>query len=473
MLAAAVLGLLLTTPSLEARTKHHAKKKMKIVFDGSEPAAPKGELGDEIVQPRSSDRAFAEPGTVVRLRGSSVDDIWKKNKMASRTHAKARAERPFEGRSESAAVVEENPDLMEPVATGTIEAPASQRSSSKTLLAANPSLDEASLGLFKKSKPSPAAPKVTKAVAKVETIRPLPTPIMEFEDVKPLPVAPARKLVMQSPRAVAPKSRIYLRNIQPVVSANSLAIRAYSNEPPDFKFNFAFENTTSMGRKYELETPGGRNYLMKNEIFVGTTHASGWGAKLSLDYVATSNDDSKKDVHEMADPSVIVEHPSLFKNRDVNIYGQARYFLPVAADSKAKSLQQLAYYLFTDMQLVEQLSLTNSFNLRYYIQASYADADSFSLVTNTTEVSRKFDWFGVGFGQRTQIESHQATSPGTSVEVYPLLSFLGISNTVIQAKLYIPLIVSGLVNGPPGSSSGPSSGGLSGAQVEFFARIAF
>ncbi len=498
LLAAAVVGLLLTTPSLEARTKkqstkkahRHSKKKMKIVFDGSAPEDQKGELGDEVVQPHSTDRRIAEPGSVVHMRGSSVEDLWKKNKLVSRTHAKARAE-------QNATSVEENPDLIEPVSTAAIEEPASLRSSAKTVLAENLSVNESLLGSFKTTKPSALSHKklakqTTKQttaalmpvglppaemypsqsrpvsdpemikVANAETVTPLPAPIMEFEDVKPV------KRVQR--KAV---SRIYLRNVQPVVSSNSLATHAYLNAPSDFKFNFAFENTTTVGRKYELEAPGGRNYLMKNEIFVGTTHSSEWGAKISFDYVVTSNDDSNRDIHEMGDPSLIVEHPAIFKTRDVNVHGQIRYFVPAATTSKAKSLQQFAYYLIADMQLIGQLSLANIFVPRYYVQTTYADSDAFSLVTDTTEVSRKFDWFGAGVGQRTQVESHQATSPGSSVEVYPFLSFLGISNTIISAKLYIPLIGSGIVNGAPGSSSGPTTSGLSGAQAEFLARIAF
>jgi hypothetical protein len=522
MLAAAVLGLLLTTPSIEARTrhqakshaksqsihqaKHHAKKKMKIVFDGSEPASPQGELGDEIVQPLASDRKFVEPGALVQMRGSSVDELWKKNKLASRTHAKARAEK-------NADFVDENPDLIEPVAFREIETPASLRSSEKTVLVDNPSLDESALGSFQTSQSSAQRVKIAKSqkvgkiapkklarmktlasktasnspnetfsaqtrpalvpekpafvpemyeIAKAETIAPLPTPIIEFDEVKP---------VARVKRKAA--SRISLRKVRPVAPSNSLATRATSNEPSEFKFNFAFENTTTLGRKYELEAPGGRNYLMKNEIFVGAAHSSEWGAKISLDYVATSNDDATKDSHEMGDPSLIVEHPSIFKNRDVNIRGQIRYFLPVATTSKAKGLQQFAYSLIAEMQLVEQLSLVNIFVPRYYLQATYADTDAFSLVSDSTEVSRTFDWFGAGLGQRTQVESHQAISPGTSVEVYPFLSFLRISNAIIEAKYYIPLISSGLVNGAPGSSSGPTTGGFSGAQAEFFARLSF
>jgi hypothetical protein len=492
-LAAAVLGLLLTTPSIEARTasKHASKsshkktskskpkkkptrKKMKIVFDGSAPTASDGELGDEIVQPRASDRQFSDSRAVVRLRGGSVDDLWKKSKEKTISRDD-----------------EENPDLIEPVSYGEADAPASKRSKKPTTIALGDSVDESALASFKtSSKTSPASkshakPKVTAvATASNQTRPPViedTLPELDFDDVKPVPhkslqiveAQPTRVRPLSAAKAepaTASQSKIYLRNVQPVARSST---RLTSETPSEFKFNFAFENTTSMGRKYELETPGGRNYMMKNEVFLGIGHSSGWGAKVAANYIATSNDDATKDIREMGDPSIIVSHPSIYKSIDIDIYGQGRYYLPVAQDSRQKGLQHFAYYLLTDVQLIEGLTLHNEFVPRYYLQAQYADSDAFGLIYDHTEVSKRFDFFRIGLGQRTQIESHQAISPGTSVEIYPFADLLAISNTVIQAKLYIPLVATGVVNGAPGSPSGPSGSGLSNLQAEFFARLSF
>jgi hypothetical protein len=495
ILAAAVLGLLLTTPSLEAKTHKKSKhKKMKIVFDGNESAAPRGELGDEVAQPRSGLRSLAEPNSVVRLRGSSIDALWEKSKTASRAKPKVND-------------AEENPDLMEPMGAVQIETPASSRSNNTaSLLEAKTSVDESALSTFKKSKKKssrkkqliaktdrPAklplksvarreSPVVTSKptvslqtraaelppvtlTATADTIQPLPEPIMEFEDVK-------SKITSTRPVTRTLPNRSSSRSSRPV-SSNSLATRVSSIEPSDFKFNFAFENTTSLGRKYELETAGGRNFMMKNEFFIGTSHSSSWGAKVSAAYVSTSNDDSKKDVREMGDPSVIIVHPSIYKSRDINIFGQVRYFVPIAETSRTASLQQFAYYLTADAQLVEQLTLTNTFAPRFYYQAAYADTDAFSLLFDSTEISRRFDWFRAGLGQRTQIESHEVVAPGTSAELYPFADFLGLPNTILEAKVYVPILVNGLVNGAPGAPMGPTAAGFSNLQAEFFARISF
>jgi hypothetical protein len=469
ILAAAVLGLLLTTPSLEAKTHKKSKhKKMKIVFDGNESAAPRGELGDEVAQPRSGLRSLAEPNSVVRLRGSSIDALWEKSKTASRAKPKVND-------------AEENPDLMEPMGAVQIETPASSRSNNTaSLLEAKTSVDESALSTFKKSKKKssrkkqliaktdrPAklplksvarreSPVVTSKptvslqtraaelppvtlTATADTIQPLPEPIMEFEDVK-------SKITSTRPVTRTLPNRSSSRSSRPV-SSNSLATRVSSIEPSDFKFNFAFENTTSLGRKYELETAGGRNFMMKNEFFIGTSHSSSWGAKVSAAYVSTSNDDSKKDVREMGDPSVIIVHPSIYKSRDINIFGQVRYFVPIAETSRTAP--------------------------RFYYQAAYADTDAFSLLFDSTEISRRFDWFRAGLGQRTQIESHEVVAPGTSAELYPFADFLGLPNTILEAKVYVPILVNGLVNGAPGAPMGPTAAGFSNLQAEFFARISF
>ncbi len=488
-LAAAVLGLLLTTPSLEARThKKPARKKMKIVFDGSAPAVSEGELGDEIAA-RSSNRQYHDKREVVRLRGGSIDDAWKKSAL------------------KKSVVQDENPDLIEPSSLAEIDAPASKRSSKPIELHTGSNVDESALGSFapttlsaaqtskrvKATKLASKLPKAPKRIARRDAIDEAfnPQPVvtvsnqtrpaaiedtLDFDDVKPrqqvtvvkprVPVRAARSVV----QVEQPQSKIYLRNVQPVARAQT---RIAAQAPSEFKFNFAFENTTSMGRSQELQTPGGRNYMMKNEIFIGTEHSSGWGAQIAANYVNTSNDDTAKDVREMGDPSIIVKHPSLYKSVDIHVYGQARYYLPVAAQSKRNGLHHLAYSLFTEVQLVEGLELANDLTGRYYVQSTYADDDAFGLIFDRTEIGKRFDIVKLGVGQRTQIESHQAISPGTSVEFYPFAELLAVSNTVIQARFYLPVLANGVVKGAPQTPSGPSGSGFSNAQAELFARVSF
>lgn len=520
-LAAAVLGLLLTTPSIEAATTHKTrKKKVKITFSQNEAPADQGELGDEIVQPRMVDHGRgAQKKSVVHLRGNSVDDIWDK----SSTKKTAKAVQP-----------EENPDLMEPIGGPSIDEPAHAHASD-TRIADDLAVDESALGSFKASPRKSAvapAPKravvtklttqsVAKSVAKAaekpvakslpakrvavaaapapepqpqpivratpqpamrstpeprpiaratppQTVRPLPEPILDFDEVKPAP-----RRVVHSPAApAAPQSsKIYWRNTQPVAHASTSVAAA---EPSEFKFVGGFDNTFTMGRKYELETPGGENFLMKNELTAGAMHSSGWGAKVAINYLTESADDATKNVHEMGDPSIALVHPDLYRSQDIRIGGEGRYYMPVAATSRSVGLQQFAYFLRADFALVDQMSVNNTFIPHYFYQQRYADADAFSLLEDSTEFAKTFDSIKIGVGQLTQIESHQATPAGEGVQVYPFAEFVGIKDVVFAARLYLPLFVKGIVNGAPGEPGGlDSTQGFSNMQAQFGARVSF
>ncbi len=440
---------------------------MKIVFNGSssDSSSSPGELGDEIVQPRASNRSFSDSNESIRMRGTSMNALWGKN------------QKRFDSKVDDDAA-----DLIKPPTISDGDEPILRISHSRIDLAASDSsLDEQSLAKFKKAKhqivakavkPKPIAKQPPVKIAKIDkptthaarkaatpqqvaiTIPPEETP---REEVKNVPAkTPAR-----------PVTRTYVKNKMPVATENHLATSARSDEPSDFKFNFAFETTVTMGRKYELETTGDRTYAMKNEAFLGVAHTNGWGLKLSADYVTSSNDDSKKDVQEMGDPSVIVSHPTIYKDQNVDVYGRFRYYMPVAASSRAANLQHFAYYLLTDVQLPAQMIVSNSFVIRYFEQSSYLDSDAFSLVRDSTELTKKLNLVCLGLGQRTRIESHQAIAPGTAAEVYPFADFLGLPNALLEAKVYLPVFAKGIVSG------GPSAASISNIQAEFFMKLSW
>ncbi len=436
LLIVAVIAMLLSAPSLQAKTTHsrtkkttHKKKttrtkthtkKVRISFDGSATTTSHegSELGDEIPAPRIADRDLGTGSSNIKLRGNSMDKIWSQRAEPSADYL----------------IVDENPDLAES------DVPASKRSKhAKEFVAANSSLDESSLAKFKRSKR--AAPATRK------------------------PVVVAASVPAKTP--ARPVTRTYVRNSTPLVSANHLSTSVAPRGPSEFDFNFAFESTVTLGRKYQLETLGERNYEMKNEVFVGANHSSGWGAKLSASFVSTSNDDNKKDESRAGDPSIIVAHPSLYKTPNLAVYGRARYYLPVSSPSRASGVQHFAYYLLTDVQLPEQLIVSNAFIPQYFHQSKYKSSDAFALIYDATELTRKFDWFRLGLGQQTQIESHEASRPGTTVEAYPFFDYIGIPNALLEAKLYIPLYVDGPVGG------GPLGTSIANIQAEFFAKLSF
>lgn len=477
-----------STRSLSKTTKH--MKKVTITFDGtSSESSSSGELGDEIPAPRAMNRKLGNSNSVVQLRGNSIDDIWDSSKSPTGSHTVAK----------HLNIDEENPDLMEPVSASLADSQTVRSKSRIDDLNGAPDLDESALAGFKKSARASRKSAVTKPVKvakRVQTSKPLIAALpkalpkksvsiakaeprqpkveatkvvvrneepIQFDDVKPVP---AKTLAR-------PVTRTYTRNSKPVAAVNALpagnslaTVQRYGSAS-EFSYNVAFENTLTMGRAYQLQTVGDRNFAMKNELFFGSQHVSGWGAKLSASFITTSNDDRKKDVSEFGDPSIVIAHPSIVKTRDLDVYGRVRYYLPLATSSKKVGLQHFAYYLLTDVQLPAQMIVSNSFQARYFQQSAYADTDAFALLYDATEFSKKYELFRFGLGQQTSIESHQVTAPGTTVEAYPFVDFIALANTLLEAKLYVPLYAVGQVVG------GPTGVSLSNVQAEFFAKIAF
>ena len=431
---------------------------MKIVFDGTESHTSQGELGDEI-KPRSNLRDVGVSREMIQTRGSSIDQIWAQDHTSS--HVKAD--------------LDDQSDLIQPV---TMTETSTSEESHSTTTTTTPdmgshSLDESQLASFKRSKkivshkPSKKFVAFSKPRAVTKAAKPRfvyasapksePKKQVSYDDVKPVPAkTPAR-----------PVTRTYTNRSIPVATANSLSTRVRGNDQSEFTYNFAFETTVTMGRAYQLETPGDRNFAIKNEIFAGANHSSGWGVKLSADYVTTSNDDSKKDIKEIGDPSIIVSHPSIYKTNDLDVYGRVRYYAPVAASSRAVGLNHFAYYLLADLKLPEEMIVSNALITRYFAQSAYADSDAFSLVYDSTELTKKVNWLRFGLGQQTQIESHQAIAPGTTAEIYPFLDFIGLPNALIEAKIYLPVYAKGLVGG------GPVAASVSNIQAEFFMKLGF
>ena len=95
----------------------------------------------------------------------------------------------------------------------------------------------------------------------------------------------------------------------------------------DFKFPIALKNTMTMGRKEELETIGGKNYEMFNEVYVGATHSSGWGMDLTAAYDSESNADRSLDTRSLTDASVIIRHPTIYKDDTFSVDGKFRALL--------------------------------------------------------------------------------------------------------------------------------------------------
>lgn len=451
--AAATPKLAEAKPAQKSAAKSPKKKpakKMKISFDGGSSSS-----SNEPLRPKAVPRNTHSKGETVQMRAHSIDHIWDQQK--GDVYQVERYDEPEEIQIKAAKPV---------------------------VVAATPVPKEV-------VKRTPVLPK--KAVAKFEPVREIPVrervviakaqPELDFEDVTP--EARARKAEPKPIRMAQAPQQPYIAPRATIAAAPTRRVRTVPREAPArpyvadsarletlqpmaFRFDAALENTVTLGRTYELQEEGGRNFAMRNELFLGVTEKSGWGAKISGLFVSTSNADSSRDFREIGDPSLVISHPSLYKSQDLDIYGRFRYYAPVSTASSAVSLHHFAYYLFADLTLPNQMAISNAFIPRYFNQAEYSDTDAYALIYDATEFTKQLDSnFRLGIGQQTQIETHHFSATGTSIEAYPFIDFIGISNTLLQAKMYFPLYVNNSVGGAP------TAAGVSNLQAEFFAKISF
>ena len=220
------------------------------------------------------------------------------------------------------------------------------------------------------------------------------------------------------------------------------------------------------GRKFELETVGGKNYSLKNEIFVGLKHNSGWGLAGSAAFVNKSYDDSSKNSSAGADSTILAFHPSIYKDQSTNIYGYARFYLPTSESSQLADKHQYAYYSFADVELGGKWSLSNNLIPRYFTQNSFNPGDTYFYVENETDVYYKLSqWFSIGGAPYLQLDMHDRTAPGTTIELCPLLDFNLGKHALIEPRAYLPIYVDGVVNG------GAKAASLANAAAELYLKL--
>ncbi|RYZ76092.1 MAG: hypothetical protein EOP05_06060 [Proteobacteria bacterium] len=237
----------------------------------------------------------------------------------------------------------------------------------------------------------------------------------------------------------------------------------------NFTFTAVLKNTMTMGRKYELEEIGGRNFALKNELVLGIKHKSGWGFSIADDIRQTNNNDHSKDKrNNITDASLILSHPAIVKNESMSLGGYLRPYLPTSNRSQDSGFRQLRYYSFLDITMPAKWGLSNLMipmfftdNAKKAEDADFLFYESLELTHQTAKTVR------FGFGQQTQYEHHRGTPSGTTVEVYPFVDIEIIPNVLIEPKFYLPVFVQNLVDGAPAAVS------LAQSQAELYIKMGF
>ncbi len=262
-------------------------------------------------------------------------------------------------------------------------------------------------------------------------------------------------------------------NTNPATSAPNTVAAAIDDTPGigplkagDYTFPIALKNTMTAGRKDDLETVGGKNYSMKNELIVSAQHSSGWGLGLSAAMTSTDNADKNLNVFKRGDASIILDHPSLIKNDTFSMGGKFRAFLPTTESSRSSGFRQYRYLSITGLQLAHKFSLSQVIMPIVFSSTAPASTDSPFFVYQCLELAHQTTKsIALSIGEQTQVETHYGTEAGTTVEIYPFIDFALTKNILIEPKFYVPIYVYGSVDGAPSTVS------LNQTQAELFVKL--
>lgn len=453
LLVLAFLVAAAATPTLaEAKTKKSSStkrsvKKMKITFDGNETPS------NEPLRPRASQRSYETPGETVHMRAQNIDDIWAANGGGTTAPSSgfdkiAAPEKRVQPKTYTKTV------KVTRVTTTTAAAPRVQ----KTRVVSTPKAVARGESAIVKVAPRPAV---------IARATPKPTPEPDFEDM----TKEAKAMRVSRPVAVRSAHRAeeaHETTDRPQLSARTEIRSANESIFGNFKYSASFDNSFTVGQSRTVLDASGRDYVLRNELTLGATAENGWGVRASVAFNSMMNVDTTEDYREFGDPSLTVVHPTLYQDRDVKVAGSFRYYLPFSYESKLASTHHFAYSLTADIALPSQMSISNILTPRYFAQSEYAETDAYMMLFDSTEFTKQIgSGIGLGIGQQTRIEAHHMTATGTLVEAYPLVSFSGLSNVLLQAKAFFPVVSSNVVG------SAPIAAGVTNLQAEFFAKISF
>lgn len=217
--------------------------------------------------------------------------------------------------------------------------------------------------------------------------------------------------------------------------------------PATVRLMSGLKSTNDSARFVDQNNSQARTLKAKQEIYLGARHTSGWGAYGQVVQTRAAFNDSKKDRWVSEDPSVTLLHPEYYSDTVSSWSGQFRLYFPVSSSSKPLNRYQAAYYLTYKEKINFQDDFSNQLIPRAYFQNSYLATDRTFYVEDKATFSRKVNsWFKAGIGQWTQIESHNRSETGATIDVFPYADFILSKNVFIGPRVFLPLFVQGSVN---------------------------
>ncbi len=206
-----------------------------------------------------------------------------------------------------------------------------------------------------------------------------------------------------------------------------------------------------VGRAQQTAPAGSRQFISKDEFFLGVRTQGGFGlfGQVVQDFKNYSPGGKKLTGFYTDDPSISFLHPIYTSDRLI-ITGLAREYFPASAWAVGGNIYEQAYYLNIVYKMKGGYDLFNQLISRYFSATNYVPSDSVFYEEYTTTLSKLLGRsVRVGLGQQTQVETHNDTPVGKTLEIFPYADFL-ISKTIFAGpRVYIPVAAQNSVYDAP------------------------
>lgn len=241
-------------------------------------------------------------------------------------------------------------------------------------------------------------------------------------------------------------------------------------KPPqfgDWQLKAQLRNDMMLPTVQELQNVGGQNFDLNNEVRLGLKHKSGWGFSLTAAYDTMNYADPSKDVGVTNDASLILFHPSIFKNNTFDLYGYLRLYVPTSESSRENDGRSVAYWSFLDITLAKRFSISQTFSARMYTQSNETDTSKISQIYDAVELAHStFKGVNLSFGVQGIENVYNTQASANEVDVYPFIDFTFIPNILIEPKYYFPVYVGG------SKSVGSTGAAMDQSSAELFIKMA-
>lgn len=232
---------------------------------------------------------------------------------------------------------------------------------------------------------------------------------------------------------------------------------------------FQIKNTLDLAKRGELETVGGKASYIKNELFIGAKHDSGWGLRGTMAVTSESYDKRSRDRWDNSDSSAILDHPKLYKGEMFSQGGFFRVYFPTTESSSKAGKYRYRYNFGSELKFSQALSLSNDLSVNNYTQTAAVKPDTTRwMITDELQLTYKLNKFAsLGAGSDYISYLYEKNEQNARVDLYPELALM-FGNFTLYSRYYFPVQI---LNQGDGGKDGETAA-LDYSYAEFLLKLA-